>query len=1034
MRKTDRYKRIFACSMILALLAGLVPARPAEAAGGVVTLKSPDAEKEYSSLEDAWEEAKDYTDHNKAVTLVLKKDVVLDDTLDIDGAGAGDARLTLDLNGHSIDGKDIDKGDGMFDIDDFNDNIDLLIKGGTLKNNRGRMIYLNDRYSKLIVRNVTISDVNCDKSGGVVYHNNGTFSMDKCSVENNVCMEGSIYLNKSGASVSGTFFKNNNAEKSGGVIYVNASSCSISDCEFFDNSAGKYGGAVCINSGKCSISNSNFKKNVAEYGGAVYIDGANATLSGGEYSDNTATIDGGAVYNFTPDSTLLKDIDIIGNTAKNYGAGVFGNSRGELLLGGSIQIIGNERKDGTMDNLYLETSIFTCHIKPQGLTSEALIGLSLKSFDEINVHLTFSDGLHEKHRELLFSDDPRYGITKNFTFEKGLKNKPSTGGAIKPLQNNAPKPDMTSYAGCPIEEGVVTFPAQYDNDYDVRAKFYYSDGFFAGPATTYDKHLSTMSMCLALGAMGSNAGGNTDYTDRSSNGRQLLTDLGCVDICINDCYTYKPTSETIGVIMGHKTIKTDNGEYTLMPIGIRGATYGAEWISNVTIGGSGEHEGFAKAADMAFNSVKEYIDRFGLDVSRTKFWIAGFSRAAAVTDLLSKRLTDAYDPSGESVYGYGFAAPQGAYYEGGVKEKTYNNIHCILDPGDLVPKVAPSYMGFGHYGEEIYMTDSKYGSAEYKKEKAYMVGQLEAITKEYKLLGEFYPASFYLFDTALVYPDVDMTQPEFLDKLLKFLEKNVASDRKTFFSKTFDGGMTIQQILGKLASYAFVMSPEHMTEIKDALLGALDFSVSDKLHLYWTVRQGLDVNYEGKHEKFYDLVWSYIEAPLRKAMTDEEFEEIKSMKESLIQFVVEFAHNDYEQGKDNYMEIVGTMMNSMSMILQTHAHANYLAWLRTKDDFYNGEYENMGMVDVTKAKLHGDDLVRVEGTSLYLDTQKPVSGAGQTDVVSGSAVSGAGADVTATATQSQPSYVLTICLVGAVIIVAVIAVVLVRRKNKITQK
>ena len=101
-----------------------------------------------------------------------------------------------------------------------------------------------------------------------------------------------------------------------------------------------------------------------------------------------------------------------------------------------------------------------------------------------------------------------------------------------------------------------------------------------------------MSLSFAMSAFGSSDGGQTDYTNKSSNARALLKEMGFADenIAVNDWFTKKPTTDSIGVIIGNKPVKVKDEEYTLIAVAVRGGGYEQEWASNITIGTSGQHQ------------------------------------------------------------------------------------------------------------------------------------------------------------------------------------------------------------------------------------------------------------------------------------------------------------------------------------------------------------------------------------------------------------------------------------------------------------
>ena len=131
-----------------------------------------------------------------------------------------------------------------------------------------------------------------------------------------------------------------------------------------------------------------------------------------------------------------------------------------------------------------------------------------------------------------------------------------------------------------------------------------------------------------------------------------------------------------------------------MPIAVRGAGYESEWASNVTLGISGEAEGFASAANQVLSSVKQYIENNDLEEKinsgKVKFWVAGYSRAGATANLTSARLINNYAQFGNQVYGYCFEAPQGGIEEENADMNQYNSIHNCINKTDVVPLVGPT--------------------------------------------------------------------------------------------------------------------------------------------------------------------------------------------------------------------------------------------------------------------------------------------------------------------------------------------------------
>ncbi len=272
---------------------------------------------------------------------------------------------------------------------------------------------------------------------------------------------------------------------------------------------------------------------------------------------------------------------------------------------------------------------------------------------------------------------------------------------------------------------------------ELLTQFYFNTNFFDTPAFTYDPHMATFGCCLACAAFGANKGGNTDFTNKDMNARYFLEKVGCDSgsICSNDDFRKKPGPDTIGLVCGSRKITSADGkEYNLILMGVRGAGYGREWMSNLKAGdqnNSGNlanHKGFTEAATKAISFLKSYVSGQGL-TGPTKVLIAGYSRAAATTNLTAGGIVNeaklnehtaisdevGYDLSSvfdkqielyqKDFYAYCYEAPAGAYVASGQNKANfvsdYRNIHSIINPCDLVPRVMPADWQFVRYGTDM---------------------------------------------------------------------------------------------------------------------------------------------------------------------------------------------------------------------------------------------------------------------------------------------------------------------------------------------
>ncbi len=218
----------------------------------------------------------------------------------------------------------------------------------------GGLILSIDNKSCIIKKSV-ISDNTAGESGGGIYINGGTLSIE-----------------------SGTAIRENTAGENGGGIYINGGEAGLSSCTIKANMAGGNGGAIyasceysttTVNIAKKNDSDDIvIEENNAKRGGAFYgADNARFVMNAGKVSGNYSTGNtpehgGGAMFLWggtSNYSTFTMDGgEIIGNMAKNGGAGGAvhiddgsGENAAFIMTGGLLS--GNKAADenGTGSNL-----------------------------------------------------------------------------------------------------------------------------------------------------------------------------------------------------------------------------------------------------------------------------------------------------------------------------------------------------------------------------------------------------------------------------------------------------------------------------------------------------------------------------------------------------------------------------------------------------------------------------------------------------------------------------------------------------------
>ena len=247
---------------------------------------------------------------------------------------------------------------------------------------------------------------------------------------------------------------------------------------------------------------------------------------------------------------------------------------------------------------------------------------------------------------------------------------------------------------------------------------------FWRPATAYDGNLAIMSMFLSLcAARDLMRDENPQTFDPAQNAETYLLSAGFTDLRKDD-YSKETSLYTISTVMGSRRMEHEGEEpFTLIAVSVCGGEYKNEWQSNMTAGNDSLHEGFRSASDLVIDRLAGYIATRGIQ-GRTKIWISGFSRAAAVANLTAGRLTGAGVFPEEDFYAYTYATPAAVLNP---PETGNENIFNILCPTDTVPQVMPADWGYGRYGKDLYLPVPEFST----------VGEITVMEREANIKNAF---------------------------------------------------------------------------------------------------------------------------------------------------------------------------------------------------------------------------------------------------------------------------------------------------------
>lgn len=455
---------------------------------------------------------------------------------------------------------------------------------------------------------------------------------------------------------------------------------------------------------------------------------------------------------------------------------------------------------------------------------------------------------------------------------------------------------------------------------DSQAVYHYSDSYFEQSAYAYrqeknrpyDPRLATMSLNLELAAWSSIQEKN--YLLKNRNAKNLLEEIGFEKFKANQHFQERPSTDSIGAVIAQKKLTVKEEDYTLIALAIRGGGYEAEWASNLTLGRSGEHQGFREASEKALTFLDQYLKEHKV-TGKVKLWINGYSRAAAVTNLTAGALNKGRklasgELKAEDMYAFCFEAPAGTLKGTGNREGRHDNIVNVINVNDVVTKVGPEVypFEFTRYGQDSSLPDKTLLPQEvYETAKSRMEAELKKLDSNliYKL-EEFQAKKISILDifNGLIVDDPKgKRMNESLDDIIRFFAVERIKNR----NKYVNAHQEDIRILAELYFTTRVEDREKLTKslfknlVTSMMLGS-DATKVKKIVVDWLRTMGLvnhsEVRIESLAETFRELVFKFM---------------IKHPNLSV------------------------TLVSNLDPVAQAHHPDLCLAWLRAQDENYQKE-------------------------------------------------------------------------------------------------
>ena len=389
---------------------------------------------------------------------------------------------------------------------------------------------------------------------------------------------------------------------------------------------------------------------------------------------------------------------------------------------------------------------------------------------------------------------------------------------------------------------------------DLTWKFDYSDRMFSQSATSYHHDIARVSLGLALSAFRENFHMDPDFI-ADLNVFDYLYQAGFSDIESMD-YDQTPSLQTVASIIGSKKMKDEEGDFTLIAVGICGGGYSMEWLSNFTVGQGLRHEGFNRAAQNVEGRILLYMTTRRI-TGRMKLWVTGYSRAAAIANIVGADMTD-YGPFGaENAFVYTFATPRTTRE---TDIPAYKNIYNVVGKMDPVPMVPMQDWGFKRYGTDM-RTPARETDSDY-------LIRFERAGRAFRQLAGMQmwnnPEVNHRLRTLLAYLLKLCPDPEAYVEYLQDTAKNMWTNR------------TLPGLVGNLISLLSnekMINDENREEV-DALvnfvsnLGMDAFLQTGSIQLNWNRRSSLVANMAHEHLPSVYLSWMYSSDDPREIFTD----------------------------------------------------------------------------------------------------------------------------------------------------------------------
>ena len=263
---------------------------------------------------------------------------------------------------------------------------------------------------------------------------------------------------------------------------------------------------------------------------------------------------------------------------------------------------------------------------------------------------------------------------------------------------------------------------------DLRHDYYYSDSLFDHSALEYNNRLALVTLGMTAAA-GCTWESDQRYwmvgeAGRAAHIRDAFDKLGFTEVeLINWDHSLNDAPDTVACAIARKTLVRGGRQVTIFGVFLRGVGYGAEWASNFHAGTGSAHQGFVAAARQLAEKLQARIRASAnrQPLGTLKLWMGGYSRSAAVANLVAARLPALLPQlTRKNTFVYTFAAPAALtaadypdlqqdydnnHTAGGTLKAHWSssNIFNLISSGDIVPRILPETWGYHRNGNDRFL-------------------------------------------------------------------------------------------------------------------------------------------------------------------------------------------------------------------------------------------------------------------------------------------------------------------------------------------